>query len=529
MFSFTLDPVRFPQVRALIANSDGESTIRRWLRTPAPIWVIGPLAALILIAPAWLLWAELRDFWLWLDDFDYIGQSRDWPTAHAHLLEPHNAHVVPIFRLWTFVLVTLAGRLANLPFVLAFASYLGLVASMLAMGYVVARETSQAAAGLSAMAVLGLSTVSHPAVTWFSAGQALWAGTAILVTIALAQSWSEKRGAIRLAAVALATILAPAVWSGGLLAGPAAVAYLGFNKKRNRAAPALVLTAITIGSALFILSLSHGQIRDAEIVWEKRGDVWPRPVQAFLHTAHALVEACVCGNLGLDVTTTERQAVALLFVLAVFHAWSRRGRGPWNSLERSGATIALGSCLLIYFFRGNQPYSSLRSLGWYHTIPQVGAILFGAGWLTALGSPAAGRITCGHAAAVLTLVLVLCVIQIPRAQQQLIQSAPAPAADEARLFPGTALLAGRARYFKSEFHDRQHRALVRLDRLDQLLADLKASPDSLRGVFGRISFPGISEQQRSCDGFSLLRPPPKPGFPCGVGQPQHGARRAPAA
>ena len=261
MFSFTLDPVRFPQVRALIANSDGESTIRRWLRTPAPIWVIGPLAALILIAPAWLLWAELRDFWLWLDDFDYIGQSRDWPTAHAHLLEPHNAHVVPIFRLWTFVLVTLAGRLANLPFVLAFASYLGLVASMLAMGYVVARETSQAAAGLSAMAVLGLSTVSHPAVTWFSAGQALWAGTAILVTIALAQSSSEKRGAIRLAAVALATILAPAVWSGGLLAGPAAVAYLGFNKKRNRAAPALVLTAITIGSALFILSLSHGQIR----------------------------------------------------------------------------------------------------------------------------------------------------------------------------------------------------------------------------------------------------------------------------
>ena len=114
------------------------------------------------------------------------------------------------------------------------------------------------------------------------------------------------------------------------------------------------------------------------------------------------------------MTTTERQAVALLFVLAVFHAWSRRGRGPWNSLERSGATIALGSCLLIYFFRGNQPYSSLRSLGWYHTIPQVGAILFGAGWLTALGSPAAGRITCGHAAAVLTLVLVLCVIQIPR-------------------------------------------------------------------------------------------------------------------
>ncbi len=284
------------------------------------------------------------------------------------------------------------------------------------------------------------------------------------------------------------------------------MAYLYFKKNRNVAGPVLLLAGITLGSALLILLVSHGQIRGAEIVWEKRSDVWPRPIQALLHTAQVLVEACVCGNLGLDVTTTERQAVALLFALAVFHAWSRRGSGPWNSLEGAGATIALGSCLLIYFLRGNQPYSSLRSLGWYHTIPQVGAILFGAGWLSALGTPATGRMTLGHAAAVLTLVLVLCVIQFPRAEQQLIQSAPAPAADEARLFPSTALLAGRARYFKSEFHDRQHRALVRLDRLDQLLGALKASPDSLRGVFGRISFPGISEQQHSCDGFSLLLP-----------------------
>ncbi len=71
------------RVRAVIADSDGELTIRRWLRTPAPIWLIGPLAALILAAPAWLLWAELRDFPLKLDDFDYIGQSRDWPTARC--------------------------------------------------------------------------------------------------------------------------------------------------------------------------------------------------------------------------------------------------------------------------------------------------------------------------------------------------------------------------------------------------------------------------------------------------------------
>lgn len=114
--------------------------------------------------------------------------------------------------------------------------------------------------------------------------------------------------------------------------------------------------------------------------------------------------------------------------------------------------------------------------------------------------------TLAHAAGVLGFVVVFCLIQIPRAEQQLIQTAPAFLPGEAGLFPSTGLLAGRALYFKGEFHDRQHRALVRLDRLDQLLFDLKASPESLRGVFGRLSFPGISEKQLSCDAFSLLYP-----------------------
>jgi hypothetical protein len=259
----------------VIPSSDGSLTVRRWLSTPAPIWLVAPLAVVILATPAWLLRDELRQFTLLLDDFDYISQSRDWPMTRAHLLDPHNAHVVPIFRLWTFALVAMAGQLTNLPVVFAFASYVGLIAAMLALGYVVARETRQPAAGLAAMAILGISTVGHPAVTWFSAGQALWAGTAILVTIAFAQSWSDKGGALRLAAVALTTFLAPAVWSGGLLAGPAAVTYLYFKKGRRSTGPAVLLAVITLGSGLLILALSHGQIRGADIVWEKRSDVWP--------------------------------------------------------------------------------------------------------------------------------------------------------------------------------------------------------------------------------------------------------------
>jgi hypothetical protein len=495
----------------VIDSAAATATIRRWLSTPAPIWLIVAIAGLIVATPAWLLWDELHDFALLHDDFDYIAQSRTWPTTWAHLLEPHNAHVVPIFRIWTFLLVTIGGRLPNLPVVLASSSFLGLIAAMLVLAWVVERETRQPAVALPAMAILGISTVSHPAVTWFSASQALWAGTAILMTIALAQSWAEKGGVPRLAAVGVAIVAAPTVWSGGLLAGPAAVTYLYFKKARRVVGPALLLAGISLGFALLILALSQDQILTAQIVWERRVDVWPRPLQALLHTSQVLVEACVCGNFGLDVITTPRQAVALLIVVAAFHALSRRGAGSWNSLEAVGAVVAVGSCILIYFFRGNQPYTSLRALGWYHTIPQIGTILFGAGWWSASCAPATlrSRMTLAGVAAVLGLVVVFCLIQIPRAEQQLIQNAPAFVPGEARLFPSTALLVGRARYFKGEFHDRQHRALVRLDRLDQLLFDLKGSPESLRGVFGRLSFPGISEKQLSCDAFSLLTPRPR--------------------
>src|SRR5262245_54858573 len=179
---------------AVMGTAAWSLTIRCWLSRPAPIWLLAALMALILAAPLWLLVDDLRSLSLLHDEFAYIAQSRDWAALSAHLFEPHNAHVVPVFRIWTFAVVALSGRLANLPAVFAAAGYFALLTAMAALGYVIARETRQLAAGLSAMAVLGISTVTQPAVTWFSAGQALWAGSAILVAIAIAGSWSDKGG-----------------------------------------------------------------------------------------------------------------------------------------------------------------------------------------------------------------------------------------------------------------------------------------------------------------------------------------------
>ena len=65
---------------------------------------------------------------------------------------------------------------------------------MLAVGSLVYRETGRTATGLAAMALVGISTVTYPAVTWFSASQvSLWAGAAIVITVAFARNWSVPR------------------------------------------------------------------------------------------------------------------------------------------------------------------------------------------------------------------------------------------------------------------------------------------------------------------------------------------------
>ena len=467
------------------------------------------MVILIVAAPVWMLRDDLTGFALIGDDFAYISEARDWPTTRAHLLEPHNTHVVPVFRLWTAALVAMTGRLGSLQVAMAAGSYLGLVAAMAAVGLLIARETGRTAIALAAMAALGLSTVTHPAVTWYSAGQALWAGTAIVATVILARGWALKGGAVRLASAAGSALLAPAIWSGGLVAGPAAIAYLARKHPPRARRAAMALAAMTAVAALVILGLSRDRIRETPMVWERHHDLWPRPVQAMLHTAQAMVEAGILGNLGLDAVTAPWQAVGLLVAVAVVHAWSRGGLGRLGPLEAAGATIAVGGCLTVYLFRGNLPYSSLRSLGWYHAIPQVGVILFVAGWCAAVPGPARGRMTLGQAAGVLGFVLLFAAIQVPRAQNRLLEAAPALTPTEAEQIRPPELRALRALVYKHEFHERQLRALMRLDKVDGLLARWSASPDSLRDLFGRILLPGIPDLQIPTDAFTMLRPRPR--------------------
>jgi hypothetical protein len=472
------------------------------------MWVIAVLAVLLVAAPAWLMADDFRYFALNDDDFVFIAYSRDWPTTWANLLTPCSTHIVPLYRLGTWVLVALSGRLQDMPAVLGAAAYLGLVLTMCVTGVLVAQETGRTSVGLAAMAILGVSTVVQGAATWYAASQAVWTGAAIVVTLLLARGWSRSGGGWRLGLTALAALSAPAIWTGGLLAGPAALAYLWARDPSRVRGTLLPLAGAVAGALLFILVRARRMIVATSMIWERHPELWPRPIQAVLHTAQAIAESLVFGNLGLDVVTTPFQAIVLVLGLAGIWAWSRGGARRINPLEAAGATVVVGSYYLVYVFRGNLPFSSLRPVGWYNAIPQVGAVLFAAGWWAGLCPAARGSLTRRGALALVGIVVVTALIQAPRAERRVIQWAPPLTPSEVKEFPIPELLRLRALLLKGLHRDRQVRALARLDKVRSLAWQLNAGRATLRQVFGRRLIPGLTMQQDLADAIDLLVLPP---------------------
>ncbi len=154
-----------------------------WLDCRARSWQVVLLVFLLLALPRWLLSDQLAYPALSGDDFAFVAGSRDWPRTLSNLFKPHNTHIVPLFRLWTFALVEISGRLSRLPEALSWGSYITFAIALSLVGQMVYRATNRPAAGLAAIATLGLSTVTEPVIVWYSASQALCAGSAIVASL----------------------------------------------------------------------------------------------------------------------------------------------------------------------------------------------------------------------------------------------------------------------------------------------------------------------------------------------------------
>jgi hypothetical protein len=269
----------------------------------------------------------------------------------------------------------------------------------------------------------------------------------------------------------------------------------------------LVLAGTSALGLLFILFLARGKIKQTPLIWEQHSELWPRPVQAVLHVAQAIAESLVFGNLGLDVVTTPFQAVILVLGLASLWSWSRGGPGRINPLEAAGATIVIGSYFLVYFFRGNLAFSSLRPVVWYNAIPQVGAVLFAAGWWAGLRPAVQRPMTRRGALAVSALVVTTALIQAPRVERNFIAKMPPMTPTEAKAFLIPEAQRERARVLNVIHGEQQARALARLDKVRSLALRQKIGRQALHDAFGRLKIPGLQAHAGLPDAFDLLSLP----------------------
>ncbi len=477
-----------------------------WLRAPA--WrPLGYLTAIVLcMVPRWLFWDELANPRLRGDDFAFLAASRGGAEPLGDLFEPHNAHVVPLFRLLTAALARCAGTLANASDAFFLANYAALAALMLAIGHLVAWETRRMTAGLAAMAFLGITSVIFTAGTWYSAGQTLRAALLAAGALVLAQSWRRKPTITRMAATALCALSAPFFWGGGLVAGCAAAAYLWrpANPRARRAA--IVLVTVSLLAASITVAFGWQSMAGAD-----NGPAvafWQRPPRALLLTCQAMTEALVFQNLGVDAYTTPQQG--LLFVVALTATWRwSRGKGMRiNTLEAPGLVLIVLPYLMAFFLRAGFGFESLRSLGWYNTMPQVGAVLFAAGWLSdrIIGPPAppapASR---GGLLGVALVAAVLFGLHAPRVERLLIENAPPMSEFAQRKMPTPPLRRLRAVYYLSEEAARQYRALQRLKRVEQIAAGARLSRATLRKRLGPFPMPGWPPAINDLDALDLVK------------------------
>lgn len=458
-----------------------------------------------------------------LDDFPYIAESRGGADFRAHLWTPHNAHVVPLFRTLTHVLTRLAGNLERLPAVFAISSYVALLAAMAGVGHLVAWETRRLIAGLVAMLV-GLSSVLEPAAAWYSASQALWSGVFVLGMLVLLQEWRARGGAWRLVLAMLAAAAAPLVWSGGYSAGPTAFAYLWADgRARCRKAAALPLTAVFL-TGLALLAVAGRQIAAPENFHGRALSEAISPARGLVHTAQAVPEVLVFKNLGIDVITTPEQGLVLSAMLLGVWAWSRgrvtrdaEGRAMWippaiQPLEAAGGVLALSAFWLAYAARGYYSFASLRDLGWYQAIPELGACLFAAGWWAGLRGidptlAATSRPACPsrrETTILLCVILAFGLVQLPLFRRLNDQSTYPLTAAERKIFPLPSLVWWRNRFLLQELSLRQRRFLAKLDQAEARARATGIGRDALRQTFGRVPVPGMPDQLVNLSGVDLL-------------------------
>jgi hypothetical protein len=499
------------------------SRIQAWMGRPLGVTSTLVLAIVILSAPAWLFFDPLsfipRDpfatYRLTNDDFAYCAASRNWTRTVESLFTPHNTHIVPGWRLVTWIVVAFAGRLTRLPDVLATASYGILAAVMLMTGRLVARETCQTGWGLAAMAAVGTSSLMFSAAGWYSAGQPLWAGFGILATLWYLQGWRRAGGSLRLLLASVAAMTAGWLWTVGHLAGPLGAIYLWTDgRARCRFAAVIPLFASVLAFAI-AMGLGGRSIDATVSLHGRTAREAFDPIHGALYTMQAIPENLVFGNLGVFAETTALQGALLSVALLFTWAWTRSPQWRFGPLECAGAAMVLGSYFLEWSIRGYKPFAELRLVvvPWYDGIPQIGTVLFLAGWCS---RPQPARLpwrvlpmTRLTGLVVLSLVIGLVLLNRPRVDRLWRLrpgNMPIMLASERERYPIPELQTLRTSAIVRDRAGWQRRHLAKLEQAETAARRLGIGRDAISRVFGRVRAPELPEVY---DAVGLLDVPRK--------------------
>ena len=250
------------------------------------------------------------------------------------------------------------------------------------------------------------------------------------------------------------------------------------------------------------------------------------------HTAQAIPEFLVLNNLGLDASTTDVQGWALTLLLCSGWYISRlrdrehntrgievRGGSGWNRvrgmippvhpLEAAGGVLILLGFGMSYTARGQYTFDNLRALGWYHAIPQLGAVCVWAGWWGGgPPHPLPRRLdppTPGELALVVGLATVLYLLQWPRANRVIFEYDGLSAVIRASAEDRPSRPSSRADLIARA--EDQRRALARLDRFEEIARSRGIGRSALRKALGRVLVPGMDDRLTDVDSLDLLAIP----------------------
>jgi hypothetical protein len=377
------------------------------------------------------------------DDFQILSQSWTWERTWANLWVPQNEHAMPLGRLLTFAVVSLAGRPTALPFAAVLVGPLSLLLGLPLVYRFVHRELGHPLYAVVAVVLFGVTAVYQQAVYWFAASFSILALNTLLLGLLAAQRYRRTGKLLDMGLCILWCALSPCWFASGILAGPLCCLYLLPRERRilgdttpTRATifrRAVLRAAPLLGSALFLsvsLPLTARTIMHLQHYENLKTNALDafQPTGGFLLTCQSIVENLLLGMVGVGGVPVPWRLVGVVLTLVIVAAWRWWRLAPDRRLLLLGLGMIFAAYMLVYsararwFIPESGPIAPINEPRWsrYHLLPQLGLTLFICGGLPAFRGrwfvlQPDGSLTRGQVKGLSTLLVLCFVVQLPHA------------------------------------------------------------------------------------------------------------------